>query len=80
MLVASNPLSYANDRVDMTVHTSRDNGVTWQVAKTLSGLPAAYSDIVQIDASTVGVLYETGDFSAYSTLTFQRIAISDLLS
>ncbi len=78
VLVESGPLSYANDRVNMTVRTSRDDGVTWQVAKTLTGLPAAYSDLVQIDADTVGVLYETGDFGAYSTLTFQRVPISDL--
>jgi sialidase-1 len=80
VLVESGPLTGNNDRVDMTVRTSRDNGVTWQVAKTLTGLPAAYSDLVQVDANTVGVLYETGDFSAYSTLTFQRVSISDLLS
>jgi sialidase-1 len=79
VMVESGPLSPANDRVNMTVRTSRDGGVTWQAAKTLTGLPAAYSDLVQIDAGTVGVLYETGDFSAYTTITLQRVAISDLL-
>jgi sialidase-1 len=78
MLVESGPLTYGNDRVNMTLRTSTDDGLTWQVAKTLSGLPAAYSDLVQADSATVGVLYETGDFSAYSRIEFARVPISEL--
>ncbi|MEV0473705.1 sialidase family protein, partial [Streptomyces prunicolor] len=32
----------------------------------------AYSDLVRIDDDTVGLLYETGDFGAYETITFRR--------
>ncbi|MFJ9408379.1 exo-alpha-sialidase [Streptomyces sp. NPDC101393] len=64
-------------RALMTVRTSRDGGATWRTAHTVSGLPAAYSDLVRIDAETVGLLYETGDFSAYSTITFRRIPVEE---
>ncbi|MFE6882784.1 exo-alpha-sialidase [Streptomyces sp. NPDC057702] len=65
-------------RALMTVRASDDGGRTWRAAHTVDGLPAAYSDLVRIDRSTVGLLYETGDFSAYSTLTFRRIPVEDL--
>ncbi|MFD7918562.1 exo-alpha-sialidase [Streptomyces sp. NPDC059740] len=67
------------DRALMTVRASEDAGLTWRPAFTASGLPAAYSDLVRVDADTVGLLYETGDFSAYSTVTFQRIPVTALL-
>ncbi|GCD46291.1 sialidase family protein [Streptomyces paromomycinus] len=65
-------------RALMTVRASRDRGLTWHPAHTVDGLPAAYSDLVRIDAATVGLLYETGDFSAYSTITFRRIPVEEL--
>lgn len=66
-------------RALMTVRASRDGGVTWRPAHTVDGLPAAYSDLVRIDDATVGLLYETGDFSAYSTITFRRIPVKELV-
>ncbi|GAA2293494.1 hypothetical protein GCM10010149_46680 [Nonomuraea roseoviolacea subsp. roseoviolacea] len=65
-------------RAVMTVRVSHDDGVTWSVAHTVSGLPAAYSDLVRVDAGTVGLLFETGDFSAYETIAFRRLPIADL--
>ncbi|MGP3947209.1 sialidase family protein [Streptomyces sp. 7N604] len=65
-------------RALMTVRASRDHGVTWQPVHTVGGLPAAYSDLVRIDDGTVGLLYETGDFSAYTTITFRRIPVEEL--
>ncbi|TJZ55494.1 exo-alpha-sialidase [Streptomyces piniterrae] len=64
-------------RALMTVRTSRDGGLTWRTAHTVSGLPAAYSDLVRLDRTHVGLLYETGDFSAYSTITFRRIPVEE---
>ncbi|MDX3231296.1 sialidase family protein [Streptomyces sp. ME19-01-6] len=68
-------------RALMTVRASRDGGVTWRPAQPVdgAGLPAAYSDLVRIDDATVGLLYETGDFSAYSTITFRRIPVKELV-
>ncbi|MDT0549514.1 MULTISPECIES: sialidase family protein [Streptomyces] len=66
-------------RALMTVRASGDGGATWRPAHTVDGLPAAYSDLVRIDEETVGLLYETGDFSAYSTITFRRIPVKELV-
>ncbi|MFG2497399.1 exo-alpha-sialidase [Streptomyces sp. NPDC048441] len=65
-------------RALMTVRRSRDGGTTWQDAYTVDGLPAAYSDLVRVDDATVGLLHETGDFSAYETITFRRIPVAAL--
>ena len=65
-------------RAAMTLRVSRDGGVTWTSALAISGLPAAYSDLVQLDENTVGLLYETGDFGANETITFRRVAVKDL--
>ncbi|MDX6331711.1 MAG: sialidase [Streptomycetaceae bacterium] len=65
-------------RALMTIRGSHDRGLTWRPVHTASGLPAAYSDLVRIDDHTVGLLYETGDFSANSTITFRRIPVADL--
>ena len=66
-------------RALMTVRTSLDGGITWRPSHTVNGLPAAYSDLVRLDDATVGLLYETGDFSAYSTITFRRIPMEELV-
>ncbi|MEU5013783.1 hypothetical protein AB0G35_26500 [Streptomyces sp. NPDC021749] len=39
--------------------------------------PVGPSDPVHLDRDTVGLLYETGDFSAYSTITFRRIPVEE---
>ncbi|MGW6020665.1 sialidase family protein [Streptomyces sp. NPDC055099] len=66
-------------RALMTVRRSHDGGITWQDAYTVDGLPAAYSDLVRVDDETVGLLYETGDFSAYETINFRRIPVGALV-
>ena len=80
---AKAPLLYSgpadpSTRAVMTLRTSHDGGVTWQPALTLSQLPASYSDLVQVDAGTVGVLYETGNAGPNETITFRRVALRDL--
>ncbi|QOV38761.1 exo-alpha-sialidase [Streptomyces ferrugineus] len=65
-------------RALMAIRASTDGGVTWRSAHTADGLPAAYSDLVRIDADTVGLLYETGDFGPYETLTFRRVPVTEL--
>ncbi len=67
-----------NARAAMTIRISHDNGVTWPRAVPISGLPAAYSDLVQLDARTVGLFYETGPTSSSDTITFRRISLDDL--
>ncbi|MEV6971775.1 sialidase family protein [Hamadaea sp. NPDC051192] len=77
------PLLYAGPadpaaRAVLTIRISHDSGVTFTPALALSGLPAAYSDLVQVDANTVGVLYETGDFGANERIEFHRVPVQSL--
>ena len=65
-------------RAVMTIRAGTDDGVTWRPAHTVDGLPAAYSDLVRVDDDTVGLLYETGDFGAYETITFRRVPVTGL--
>ncbi|MCP2363623.1 sialidase-1 [Nonomuraea thailandensis] len=65
-------------RALMTVRASHDHGVTWRPVHTVSGLPAAYSDLVRVDGDTVGLLFETGDFGPYESIAFRRIPVSEL--
>lgn len=65
-------------RAMMTVRASDDLGVTWRVAHTVSGLPAAYSDLVRVDADTVGLLFETGNFGPYESIAFRHLPVAEL--
>jgi sialidase-1 len=67
-----------NSRALMTIRASGDDGTTWRPVYPLDGLPAAYSDLARIDRATVGLLYETGDFGAYETITFRRVPVNRL--
>lgn len=80
---ASNHLLFSgpadpSSRAALTLRVSTDQGATWRPALALSGLPAAYSDLVQLNPDTVGVLYETGNFGANETITFRRVPVAQL--
>ncbi|MFE3162178.1 exo-alpha-sialidase [Streptomyces sp. NPDC059224] len=61
-------------RQAMALWTSTDEGISFDKLLTLSNRKAAYSDLVQLDRRTVGVLYETGTRTAYDTIEFRRVA------
>jgi sialidase-1 len=65
-------------RALMTLRVSADGGTTWRPAFTADGLPAAYGDLVRVDAGTVGLLYETGDFGPYERIAFRRVPLHRL--
>ncbi len=71
-LLFSGP-SVPTARKAMALWTSTDEGITFDRLRTLSDLKAAYSDLVQVDGNTVGVLYETGTKTAYDTIEFRRL-------
>ncbi len=60
----------------MTIRASTDGGTTWRPVHTVNGLPAAYSDLVRVDADTVGLLFETGDFGPYERIPFRRVPVT----
>jgi hypothetical protein len=70
-LLFGNPAS-SSSRANFTLRLSEDEGQTWTVSRQLDSRPAAYSDLTVLADGTVGLLYETGDASAYETLTFVR--------
>ncbi|MFJ4812769.1 sialidase family protein [Streptomyces longwoodensis] len=65
-------------REALAVWRSTDGGATFTRALTLSDRPAAYSDLVQVDARTAGVLYETGGTGPYETIAFRRLPLAEL--
>ncbi len=67
--------SHPTERRAMAVRVSRDGGRNWRVAYTVSDDPAAYSDLVQLNRHTIGLLYETGSDRAYETITFRRLPL-----
>jgi sialidase-1 len=76
-LVFAGPADPAT-RAALTLRVSTDQGATWRPSLALSGLPAAYSDLIQLGHTTIGVLYETGDWGTYERIAFRRIAIQDV--
>ncbi|MDH6216569.1 sialidase family protein [Streptomyces pseudovenezuelae] len=77
VLLFSGP-ALPDGRALMTVRASTDSGRTWRPVWTADGLPAAYSDLVRVDARTVGLLYETGDFGAYERVVFRTLPVTAL--
>lgn len=78
LLLYSGP-AHPDDRAAMTIWVSRDEGVTWRVGLPISGLPAAYSDMVMVDPDTVGLLYETGDWTPYGKVAFVAVPLTDIV-
>ncbi|MEU5597462.1 sialidase family protein [Streptomyces sp. NPDC020298] len=62
-------------RRSMTLWRSTDDGAAFGRVLTLSGRPAAYSDVVQLGHETVGILYETGTAGPYETIEFRRLEL-----
>ncbi|MFF8949113.1 exo-alpha-sialidase [Streptomyces sp. NPDC014940] len=57
----------------MALWRSTDGGRTFSRVLTLSGRPAAYSDLVPLGAHTAGLLYETGTNGPYDRIEFRRL-------
>uniref|UniRef100_A0AAU3HYG6 exo-alpha-sialidase n=1 Tax=Streptomyces sp. NBC_01393 TaxID=2903851 RepID=A0AAU3HYG6_9ACTN len=66
-------------RQSMAVWRSTTGGATFEKAATLSTQRAAYSDLVQLGAFRVGILYETGVAGPYESIEFRRLPLSGLL-
>ncbi|PIB11415.1 alpha-sialidase [Streptomyces sp. HG99] len=77
-LLFSGP-SVPTARQSMAVWRSTNGGTTFTKATTLSTQRAAYSDLVQLSRSRVGLLYETGVTGTYETIEFRRVPVDDLL-
>ena len=75
-LLFANPASSFQNRVNMTVRVSYDDGRTWPVAKTVHPGPCAYCCLVSLPDGTVGLLYENGDNHRYERISFARFDLA----
>lgn len=80
--VEDGPLLYAgptdpDHRRAMGIRTSTDSGETWRTTTVVDESPAAYSDLVQLNDRTIGLLFETGDARPYETISFCRLRLGD---
>lgn len=75
ILLFSNP-AHKNERVNMTLRASFDEGVTWPASLKLYPGPCAYSDLAVLPDGKIGCLYEAGKSRPYETIVFARIPAS----
>ena len=47
-------------RRNLTIHVSRDYGISWPVRRTIESGPSAYSDLAVLPDGTIGCFYESG--------------------
>ena len=76
-IVFSNPASI-DKRVNMTVRTSLDDGVSWPFSHVLHSGPSGYSCLALLADGVVACLYECGDEVAYETLQFARFDVTQV--
>jgi sialidase-1 len=76
-LLFSGP-SVPTARRAMAIWRSTDAGATFTKSTTVSHGWAAYSDLVQLGAGWVGVLYEAGVVGAYESIEFRRVRVAEL--
>jgi sialidase-1 len=81
--VPGGPLLYAGPehpdwRVAMVIRRSDDGGGTRRTCRKITGLHAAYSSLAMLDAVTVGLLYETGDWAPYSRIELAAVPVAEL--
>ncbi|MBX2817330.1 MAG: glycoside hydrolase [Saprospiraceae bacterium] len=74
-LLFSNPAD-SSERKGMTIRWSADQGESWDTKTLLlhEG-PSAYSDLVQINESTGGCLFERGGVNPYEQIAFSRFSL-----
>ena len=77
LLLFSGPSDPASRR-SLAIRASADGGRTWRQTLLVSTAPAAYSDLVQLNGGTVGLLYETGVAGSSETITFRQLPMRDL--
>jgi len=70
-LLFSNP-AHTDQRVNMTLRVSYDEGQTWPVGKSLHSGPSAYSDLAVLPDGTIGCLYEQGKAHPYEQIVLAR--------
>ena len=76
LLLFANPAASFQNRVNMTVRASYDDGRTWPVARTVHSGPCAYCCLVALPDGTIGLLYENGDNHRYERISFAHFDLA----
>ncbi|QDS98863.1 exo-alpha-sialidase [Adhaeretor mobilis] len=76
IILYSSPGDFDN-RVDLTIHTSHSETLTWTQETLVHSGPSAYSDLVKINQNEFGVLFEAGA-SLYDEILFAYMDYTDL--
>jgi len=63
-----------NERQQMTLRISRDNGQNWTGSMVLHQGPSAYSDLAILANGNLGCFYEAGESSPYQGIVFREIS------
>lgn len=71
-LVFSSP-GHTEERRQLTLRSSFDEGESWEESLVLHDGPVAYSDLVETAGRALGVLYENGDDDSYERITFASV-------
>jgi sialidase-1 len=69
-----------SSRRGMRLFTSSDSGASWRAARRVGSRsdPAGYSDLVQLDEATAGILYENGYSGGWKRIRFTQFALAGL--
>jgi sialidase-1 len=67
-----------NQRRNLTLRQSFDNGRTWSGTWVIHRGPAAYSDLTVLRGGIVGCLYEAGSSSPYEGIAFKKVVVSKM--
>ena len=62
-------------RENLTLRLSSDQGKTWTLGRVIHAGPSAYSTVLALRDGSIAILYECGDTSAYSKITFERFPL-----
>jgi sialidase-1 len=74
-LIFSNPAS-TSGRHHLTIKGSKDNGSTWPFGLLITAGTSAYSDLTQLDANNLGIVYENGS----NGIRFMKVPIARVIT
>lgn len=76
-LLFLNPADQDN-RKNMTLRISYDEGSTWTKSKIIYSGPSAYSDVIKLPNKKIACYYEAGYKNPYEGIVFKEIDLNDL--
>jgi sialidase-1 len=81
-LYFAGPSSLDGTRSRLTLRSTQDHGLSGRFGAQLMiwNRFAAYSDLIALSPSAIGVLYERGTTSPYDEIAFQTVSTGDLIS